>query len=33
LGPGNEWKKLIPSELQNQINDSFKKELKELGYK
>jgi hypothetical protein len=33
LGPSNEWKKLIPSELQNQINDIFKKELKELGYK
>ena len=33
LGPGNEWEKLVPLELQNKINDTFEKELKELGYK
>lgn len=33
LGPGNEWEKLVPVELHNQINDCFKKELKELNYK
>ena len=33
LGPSNEWEKLVPSEFQNQINDSFKKDLKEFKYK
>jgi hypothetical protein len=33
LGPNNDWKKLVPQELKNQINDTFKKELKEFGYK
>jgi hypothetical protein len=33
LGPGNEWEKVVPLRLHNQINDYFKKELKELGYK
>ena len=33
LGPDNEWKKLVPLVLHNQINDCFKKELEELGYK
>ena len=32
LGPNNEWKKVVPLELHSQINESFKKELKELEY-
>tara|TARA_Y100000741_G_scaffold303345_1_gene245241 strand:- start:107 stop:955 length:849 start_codon:yes stop_codon:yes gene_type:complete len=32
LGPDNRWEKIVPSKFHNQINDSFKKELEELGY-
>jgi hypothetical protein len=33
LGPDNEWMKVVPADLHNQINDCFKNDIKELGYK
>jgi hypothetical protein len=33
MGPNNEWKKVVPLDLHHRINDCFKKDLKELGYK
>jgi len=32
LGPKNNWKKMINSEIRKKIENSFEKEMKELGY-
>ena len=32
LGPKNDWKKLLNSEITKKIEKAFKKEMKELGY-
>ncbi len=32
LGPKNDWKKMLDSQLQKEIEGKFEKEMKELGY-
>jgi len=32
LGPGNNWKKILDKKFVNEIENSFKDEMKELGY-
>ena len=32
LGPENNWKKILNTEISNEIETSFEKEMKELGY-
>ena len=32
LGPENNWQKLLPKEIQNEIEKNFKEEMIELGY-
>ena len=33
LGPNNDWKKILDKNQQSKINDIFRSDLKELGYK
>ena len=32
LGPKNNWQNILPINLKEKIENSFKKEMKELGY-
>ena len=32
LGPKNDWRKILDSEIKKKIEEAFKKEMKELGY-
>ena len=32
LGPENDWKKILETKISSQIENSFEKEMKELGY-
>jgi hypothetical protein len=32
LGPENNWKKFLKPEISNEIENSFEKEMKKLGY-
>ena len=32
LGFNNRWKKILPSDIRNKVEDKFREEIKELGY-
>ena len=32
MGPRNQWQKLLPKDISNEIENKFKKEMKDLKY-